>query len=57
MNLKEARKKQGLTQVEVAIACGVGMNTYILWERGVSKPKAENLKKLQKVLKLEKVEE
>jgi len=50
MNIKELRKKQGMTQVDVAIKVGVSVNAYQLWERGAMKPNPENKKKLEQVL-------
>ena len=50
MELKKARKKLGMSQVDVAKAVGVHINTYVFWERGVSNPSGENLEKLKKVL-------
>ncbi len=49
-NIKELRIKMGLSQVKVAKACGVCLGAYILWERGVGKPTAENLAKLKTIL-------
>jgi len=51
-NLKEARKTKGMTQTEVAVAVGVSLTSYQLWERGVSKPNSENEVKLKDVLEL-----
>jgi transcriptional regulator with XRE-family HTH domain len=51
MNIKELRKNKGLTQIEVAKNVGVSLVSYQLWERGVSKPKPENLEKLKNILK------
>jgi len=52
MDFKAERKKQKLSQIEIAEAIGVHVNTYILWERGAGQPTPENLKKLKKVLKI-----
>lgn len=49
----KARKKLGLTQIEVAVMCDVSVAAYRLWEKGGSKPSAQNEKKLRKVLELE----
>jgi transcriptional regulator with XRE-family HTH domain len=49
-NIKELRLKKGLSQVAVAKACGVSLCGYLLWERGVGKPTAENLAKLKAAL-------
>jgi len=48
--LKEARKKIGFTQTDVAVKVGVTLMTYQLWERGAMKPSEENRRKLFKVL-------
>ena len=48
--MKEKRIALNLTQVDVALAVGVSLTTYQLWERGVTKPSPENTKKLEKVL-------
>jgi len=52
MNLKELRKEKNLSQIEIAEAIGVHVNTYILWERGAGQPTPENLKKLKEVLEI-----
>ena len=48
--LKQLRKEKGMTQTEVAVAVGVSLTSYQLWERGAMKPNPENKKKLDKVL-------
>lgn len=48
--LKEKRKALKMTQTEMAIAVGVSLTTYQLWERGVSTPNDENMESLKKVL-------
>jgi DNA-binding XRE family transcriptional regulator len=48
--LKENRLKLKLTQTDMAKAVGVSLNTYQLWEKGVSTPKPENEQKLKEVL-------
>lgn len=50
-NLKEKRLEKGMTQIDVAKACGVSLTSYQLWERGVSKPNEENKKRLEKFFK------
>jgi len=50
MDLKEERKKLGLSQVGMAVKIGVSINTYINWERGGTKPNPENLDKLNKIV-------
>jgi transcriptional regulator with XRE-family HTH domain len=49
--LKAIRKELGFTQIEVAKKVGVSLTSYQLWERGVSKPNEENMKKLERALK------
>ena len=49
-NLKELREFKKLTQTDVALYCGVSLNAYRNWEIGTSKPNADNLKKLEKLL-------
>ncbi|MGL6120175.1 MAG: helix-turn-helix transcriptional regulator [Fusobacteriaceae bacterium] len=51
--LKEKRLEMKLTQIDLAQKVGVSMNTIILWEREVSEPNEENLKKLKEVLAIE----
>ncbi len=51
-NIKQIRTDRGLTQVQVARAVGVTLNTYIKWEQRVMNPSPENAKKLKKVLKI-----
>ncbi len=48
--IKKKRTKTGLTQSKIAIACGVGINTYRNWESGVTTPSEENIGKLKEVL-------
>jgi transcriptional regulator with XRE-family HTH domain len=52
MNLKEQRITLGLTQAQVAVAVGVSLTGYQNWEKGLSTPSEENMKKLKKVLKI-----
>jgi len=52
MNLKQERKKRGLSQIDLAQRLGVHINTYINWERGVSKPNNENKAKLYQALNI-----
>jgi transcriptional regulator with XRE-family HTH domain len=49
MDLKERRIKAGMTQIEVAIAVGVSLTAYRLWEYGLT-PNDENKRKLDEVL-------
>lgn len=48
--LKDARKKKGMTQKEVAEEVGVPLNTYQRWEYGVHVPDGKNMLKLIEVL-------
>ena len=48
-NLKELRFSKKMTQTDVALACGVSLTAYQLWEKGVNKPNDENRKKLEKL--------
>ncbi|NCB50197.1 MAG: helix-turn-helix domain-containing protein [Alphaproteobacteria bacterium] len=52
-NLKEARLKAGITQMELARKIGVSLTTLCKWENGVGKPSKENAEKLAKALKKE----
>ena len=49
---KEARRKQGLTQVEVAEKANIYPNTYALIERGLQNPQFATVKKLARALDL-----
>lgn len=40
--LKELRRKQGLTQNEIAKKLNVRQNTYSMWESGSSRPRMIN---------------
>lgn len=46
MNLKEKRKKMGLSQIEIAKFLGVDNSTYGKWELEKAEPNIENLIKL-----------
>ena len=52
MNIKSKRLELGLTQTDVAKACGVSLAAYRLWELEAGKPNEENMKKLMEVLEL-----
>lgn len=52
INFLELRNKKGKTQVEAANICGVSINTWIRWEKGVGLPDFENRIKLQALIKL-----
>ena len=49
--LKKRRKALCLSQMALAKKVGVSLMSIQLWERGVTTPKEENKKKLEKVLK------
>ncbi len=49
MSLKDARKKNKLTQKEVAQKIGTSRVTVSRWECGVINPKLKNIKKLSKL--------
>ena len=51
-NLLKKRTELGLTQIDVAIAVGVSLASYRMWEKGVTKPTEENLAKLKNVLNM-----
>ena len=46
-NLRAMRQKYNLTQISVAKAIGVSINTVVKWENNVSKPSDDNMKKLE----------
>lgn len=50
MNLKEKRLSLKKSQIDMASAIGVSLNTYILWERKVTNPNEENDIKLKEVI-------
>lgn len=50
MTIKELRTEKGKTQVEMAVAVGVSLTSYRLWESGATKPNDENMAKLKEVL-------
>lgn len=51
-NLKEKRIQAGLTQMQLAAACGVSLTSVIKWENGAGKPSEENQKRLDEVLNI-----
>ena len=55
MELKEFRMRNGLSQMDMASKLKVSMNAYILWERGINTPTETNQKKIDELLKMEKV--
>jgi DNA-binding transcriptional regulator YiaG len=50
--IKQKRLEKGFTQIQMAIACKVGYNTYRNWELGATTPNKENVHKLTQVLGL-----
>lgn len=50
--IKQKRIDLGLSQVKVATACGVSINTYRYWEQSATTPNKENIMKLREVLML-----
>lgn len=50
MDLKEIRKNLGVSQIDMASAVGVSLNTYILWERNGANPNPENQLKLEEAI-------
>lgn len=50
--LYDIRKSKKMSQTAVAVAVGVSVKTYQLWETGAGKPNETNLEKLKKVLDL-----
>jgi transcriptional regulator with XRE-family HTH domain len=51
-NLKEKREERKLTQIDCAKSCGVSLSSWRMWEAGVTKPKPENLKKIEQLFKI-----
>lgn len=43
VKIKELRKAKGITQVELARACGVGQPSVVAWETGKNMPRANKL--------------
>lgn len=50
--LKQWRQLAGLTQVELAKAVGKDQTTIVRWEKGETQPKADDIAKIEKVLKI-----
>lgn len=50
MNIKELRKRQGITQEELSARIGVHENTIRLWEKGMREPRSSDIAKLCEVL-------
>ena len=49
-NIKELRRKAGLTQAEFAAAAGVTQSTVSQWESGITFPSTTNLPKIAEIL-------
>ena len=50
MDMKVIREEKGLTQIDMAIAVGVSLSSYRMWEKGVTKPNEVNGHKLKQIL-------
>lgn len=48
--IKSLREKAGLTQEQLGRLLGVGQSTVAMWEAGESKPRADKLPELAKIL-------
>lgn len=48
--IKEARKKRGLTQIEMAKMMGEKQSTISMWETGSNIPRASKLPQIAKIL-------
>ena len=55
-NLKAMRQKYNLTQMNIAKAIGVSINTIATWENNVSTPSEDNLKKLDNLFSTLRIE-
>lgn len=51
-DLKKKRIESKITQIQLAKACEVSVNTIIKWENGVATPSDENYQKLLKALEV-----
>lgn len=52
MNFKKLREEKGWTQMQAAIACGVAVITWRLWEYGGGQPNVENMAKIREVFNI-----
>lgn len=50
MNIRELRKRRGITQEELSARIGVHENTIRLWEKGMREPRLSDIAKLCEVL-------
>lgn len=55
-NLKAMRQKYNLTQMNIAKAIGVSINTIAKWENNVSTPSDDNMKKLDNLFSTLRIE-
>lgn len=55
-NIKYMREKYNLTQMNIALAIGVSINTIAKWENNVSTPSEDNLKKLDNLFSTLRIE-
>ncbi len=49
-DIKKLREGLSMTQIDLALACGVSTKTVQTWERGAGKPEPENMEKLEAAL-------
>lgn len=52
MDFKKLRIKKKWTQTQAAIACGVAVVTWRLWESGGGQPSVENMAKIREVFNI-----
>lgn len=52
MDYKKLRTEKGMTQIQAAIACGVAVVTWRLWESGGGQPSVENMAKIREVFNI-----
>ena len=50
--LKQWRQLAGLTQIDLAEAIGKDQSTIVRWEKGATQPKADDIAKIEQVLKI-----
>lgn len=55
-NIEYMREKYNLTQMNIALAIGVSINTIAKWENNVSTPSEDNLKKLDNLFSTLRIE-
>jgi DNA-binding transcriptional regulator YiaG len=53
--IKEARQKLGISQVEMAELCGIDKGTWLKWEKGTRKPNAIGLQHIKVLMWLDKI--